>query len=235
MTNAWMQVKSNWVLLLVAAVMLPTNYYWWTLLAHETNKSTSREAERAVIGAKAPPIIAQSPDGEWQRIDFSDTSNAILYVTSPQCGWCTRNIPNVRTLAQAVSGRYAFVGLFSGTGDARDYVRLHNLPFPLYAAVAESSREAYRMIGTPQTIVIENGVVVASWIGAYAGSRQQELQTKFGIALPGILSESTEIAGSTTRVGCVGADGDFYSVGRRVSSPGGIRTCGADGRWTGGN
>jgi hypothetical protein len=169
MTNTWVQLRNNWLLIALAFVLLPANYYWWAFLTAESRQAAARPDERAVIGQQAPPVIARDLDGEWRRLDFSATSHAILYVTSPQCGWCTRNIPNVKALAQAAAGEYAFIGLFSGTGDAREYRERHGLTFPLYTAVDDASRDAYRMIGTPQTVVIRNGVVVANWIGAYGG------------------------------------------------------------------
>jgi hypothetical protein len=231
MTNTWVQLRNNWLLIALALVLLPANYYWWAFLTAESRQAAARPDERAVIGQPAPPVIARDLDGEWRRLDFSATSHAILYVTSPQCGWCTRNIPNVKALAQAAAGDYAFIGLFSGTGDAREYRERHGLTFPLYTAVDDASRDAYKMIGTPQTVVIRNGVVVANWIGAYGGSRQRELEAMFAVSLPGILPDSPAPA-AAARVGCLGGDGEFYSVGRRVTLASGVKTCGADGEWS---
>jgi len=228
--NTWRQLKSNWILIVLIAVMLPANYHWWTILAQQRS-GPSRADERAVIGSKALPIVARASDGQWRRIAFSETGSAIVYVMSPQCGWCAKNMANVRQLSSSVDGRYAFVGLLTGSGDPTSYAKTNGLTFPVYTDVAESSKDAYKMIGTPQTIVIRDGFVVANWIGAYIGDREREIEALLSVKLPGLLLDAPNPA-TTTAAGCLGADGTWYSVGRRIKSDTGAQLCQPDGNWS---
>ena len=50
-----------------------------------------------------------------------------------------------------------------------------------------SEDNAYRLSGTPQTIVVSSrGEVMKNWNGAYVGDVKHEVESYFGIILPGL-------------------------------------------------
>ncbi|MBO0859398.1 MAG: hypothetical protein J2P21_13135 [Chloracidobacterium sp.] len=67
---------------------------------------------RISVGASAPPLLAHTLDGNPTTITFSDrTLPTILYVFSPQCVWCMRNLDNIKTIESSVKGKYQLIGL----------------------------------------------------------------------------------------------------------------------------
>jgi hypothetical protein len=46
------------------------------------------------VGSKVPDIIGLTPEGKTQTLRFQEASlPTVLYVFTPQCGWCKRICP----------------------------------------------------------------------------------------------------------------------------------------------
>ena len=59
--------------------------------------------------------------------------------------------------------------------------------FPVYTDLAAKSVVAYRLGGTPDTLVVSSdGTLLRHWKGAYSGSNKQEIEEYFAITLPGL-------------------------------------------------
>lgn len=140
------------------------------------------------IGATVAPIKAYSLDGQAALISSEGAEQPIvLYVFTPQCSWCARNLANLKTLLAQKQGAYRFVGLSLTDKDLREYVAKNQLGCSIYFNPAEEAVREYRLGSTPQTIVIApNGKVLRNWVGAYTGAQQAEVEQFFGISLPGI-------------------------------------------------
>lgn len=111
----------------------------------------------------------------------------VLYILSPTCGWCARNEPSVKQLIAQKSGEYRFIAISLTMDGAAKYATDHGLGIPLYADVSESIMKAYKIGGTPQTIVVSSsGVVLANWSGAYLGKQKDQIEKFFSIELPEI-------------------------------------------------
>jgi hypothetical protein len=64
------------------------------------------------IGTSVPTIKASNLEGRQEVISYAEGSQPIvLYVFTPQCSWCIRNLDNLRTLLSQKRGSYRFVGL----------------------------------------------------------------------------------------------------------------------------
>lgn len=229
-TNRWN--AGNWMLLIVVATVLGANVYWWSLLKAHTPAGQSRRAEVSLIGQEAQPIVARSSStGDWQRLEFPASSqDSIVYVVSPTCIWCARNNANVIALASAIEGRYRIIGLFLGSGDPKKYASEHRLTFPFYSEIASDARAAYRLGGTPQTIVISGGKIAANWVGAYGENRGYEIATFFGFKLPGLLADGPTPQDEAP-AHCSVPDGGTYSPGAvRIAETGRVR-CDKSGKW----
>jgi hypothetical protein len=143
---------------------------------------------RLSIGASAPPIIAHTLDGTPTTITFSGhTLPTILYVFSPQCVWCTRNLDNVKFIESTLNGKYQFVGLSMSDTLLENYIANNNLSFTVYKNPDERSVSDFRLRGTPVTLVIsQDGKVVKNWYGAFAGNQKRDIENFFGVNLPGV-------------------------------------------------
>ena len=158
-----------------------------------------RAEGRLAVGTTLPPLAVKGLDGSPATISYLDNDRpTVLYVFKPECGWCTRNLPNLKALARSVSGEYRFVMLSLTDGALRDYVARNELgAIPVYGGLAEAERITYKLGGTPQTIVVsKEGKVLKSWMGAYTGAAAEEIEEYFDTRLPGLAEQAaTERAG----------------------------------------
>lgn len=140
------------------------------------------------VGTAVPSITAKRLDGESETIGYAGGERpTVLYVFTPQCGWCTRNLDNLRTLIDQKGKDYRFIGISLSEEGLEKYVTDHQLPIPIYTDVPKEAGEAYKMGGTPQTVVISpQGKVIQNWVGAYAGDQKSQVEAYFGVTLPGI-------------------------------------------------
>jgi peroxiredoxin len=140
------------------------------------------------VGAVVPSITAKRLDGKSETITYADSTRpTVLYVFTPQCVWCARNLDNLKTLVDRKGRDYRFIGISLSKEGLEKYVANHQLTFPIYTEISKEAGEAYEMGGTPQTVVISpQGKVLQSWPGAYAGDQKSQVEKYFDITLPGI-------------------------------------------------
>jgi peroxiredoxin len=167
------------------------------LLAHRVRSLTYARsatiAERQLkIGATVPPITAKRLDGRQDLISYAGTTRpTVLYIFTPPCSWCARNMDNLKTLVDRTSGEYRFVGLSRSEEGLAQYVAKNDLKLPVYSGLSKETQEAYKLGGTPQTIVISvEGRVLQNWMGAYVGDEKSQVEAFFHVTLPGIRSGS---------------------------------------------
>jgi hypothetical protein len=148
-------------------------------------------------GDLVPPIQANDLDGHPVKVDYSASSlPTIMYIFTPSCSWCTRNLENVKRLVDQTADAYHFVGLSLSADELRDYVSQNNLGFPVYCGVSAETISAYKMGGTPRTLVVSaEGRVLKNWFGAYGGDIKREVEEYFKVTLPGVGKEDQEKKG----------------------------------------
>lgn len=177
--------------MLVASVVL--NIMLALKVRELTGAQNAARSERELkIGAEVPPIMAKRLDGVSGAITYADSNRpTVLYIFTPQCGWCTRNLDNLKTLINRKSEEYRFIGISLSGEDLEKYLVEHQLKFPVYTDIPKEAGEAYRMGGTPHTIVISpQGQVLQNWVGAYAGDQKSQVEAYFNVILPGIQPDS---------------------------------------------
>lgn len=173
------------------------------LLAHKVRSMTyARSAQIAEYQLKAgttvPPITANRLGGQQETITYGQADQGtVLYIFTPTCVWCARNIDNLKTLTGRESGEYRFVGLSLSDAGLAEYVAKNELKFPVYSGLSSETEKSYRLNGTPQTIVISpEGKVLQDWAGAYVGDQKSQVETFFHITLPGLRSSpQSEVTG----------------------------------------
>jgi peroxiredoxin len=185
------------VLLLICSAVLNVIFATETrrqraLTASYKSKVLAIKAEQSLtLGAVVPPIEAKEMDGKVRIIEYASSAlPTILYVFTPPCGWCAKNVPNVNTLSEKTKGRYRIIGLsLSGTG-LGEYVSKHGLQFPIYTDPSPAVVLSYRLAGTPETFLVSNdGKLIREWKGAYIGINKKEIEEYFGVELPGLNQE----------------------------------------------
>jgi peroxiredoxin len=154
-----------------------------------TGMQNASRAERELdVGTIVPSITAKRLDGKSETITYADSTRpTVLYVFTPQCIWCTRNLDNLKTLVGQKGQDYRFIGIALSREGLEKYVADHQLTFPIYTDIPKEAGEAYKMGGTPQTVVISpQGKVLQNWPGAYVGDQKSQVEKYFDITMPGI-------------------------------------------------
>jgi hypothetical protein len=163
------------------------------LLAHKVRgmayASSARMSEYQLKpGIRVPPITASLLGGEEETISFGSADRpTVLYFFAPTCTWCARNMGNLKMLVDQENGKYRFIGLSLSEEGLAEYVSKNELKLPVYFGLSTEARKAYKLTGTPQTIVISpEGKVLQNWMGAYVGEQQSQVEAFFHVSLPGL-------------------------------------------------
>jgi peroxiredoxin len=154
---------------------------------------STRAAERLVkVGTAVPPIAAKRLDGHQEVLSYDKTGQpTVLYVFTPTCIWCARNLNNLKALMDKHGAEYRFIGLSLSEEGVAQYVARNSLGVPVYSGLSPETLKTYKLGSTPQTIVISpEGKVLQDWVGAYAGPQKSEVEAFFHITLPGLIPAS---------------------------------------------
>jgi len=145
-------------------------------------------APRSNIGAPAPSLKVHDLAGKAVEVSAARAGKmTVLYLFSPQCGWCRRNAPNMKTLAKGAGSRYDFVPISLTSDGVTEYVAELGIAGSVYVDPTAETRNAYGFGPTPQTVVVDsNGKIVKSWPGAYTGKLLPEVSSTLGVRLPGV-------------------------------------------------
>lgn len=138
------------------------------------------------IGQTIPKIEIQDRDGVKVALDHVLSDNpTVLYVFSPSCQWCTRNLENIKALADGIKERHRLIGLSVIDSGLQEYIFQNGLPFPVYTIVPTGAGSLISR--TPRTLVVSReGKVIANWVGAYGNEVRSNLEQYFQLTLPGI-------------------------------------------------
>jgi len=138
---------------------------------------------------KSLPLV--DLDGKNTSFPLQNTSRpTLLYVFSPTCHWCERNIVPMRVLFQDESTHFSLVGLSLSNVGLSAYTRSVSLPFTSYFAPQETATK-FGLSFTPETILVdEKGKIVKLWIGAYSGKTKSDIEQYFHLKLPEIAADS---------------------------------------------
>ncbi|MEE8584083.1 MAG: TlpA disulfide reductase family protein [Acidobacteriota bacterium] len=152
---------------------------------------------RLAVGDPLPPLQAFDLAGKAVTVSYSDGAQpTLLYVFSPSCGWCTRNLPNIRHLTSALRSEYRILGISLSSQELESYIQEKGLGFPVLTQASPASLEAYKLGATPQTLVISpEGTLLKNWLGAYVDQVNEDIQQYFNTQLPGLEEPKNKAAG----------------------------------------
>lgn len=189
------QAKSRTVVLLTvalavsAAINIGLTYKVRSFLGAQEDQLAKMEARRLKPGTAVPQLsLRRIESGMVETIRYEEGDRpTVMYVLSPACGWCAKNENSIRQLIAAKRDDYRFLGIVLAEEGTQEFARSHDIGIPLFAGISEEAKKAYKMGGTPQTIVVSpKGVVVANWNGAYLGKQKDAVEDFFKIELPEI-------------------------------------------------
>ncbi len=125
------------VLSLLLTLSLSANlYHYWIARnagARLQRVTYTRHGYRVNPGERARPLTVKSTDGLQQLISMDGSElPTVLYVFTPPCEWCERNLPNVAALAEGAAGRYRLIGLSLDRNKLNDYLAARSLTFPVF-------------------------------------------------------------------------------------------------------
>jgi peroxiredoxin len=173
------------VLLILFAASIALNFFLIARVHTLTQKASSHPL--LTVGAEMPSIEAQTVTGVPGTIDYAATSvPTVLYVFTPQCGWCKRNLPDLHALADQAGNKYRLIGLSLTDRDLKQYIDSQHLDFPVYTHLNSATMSKYQLGGTPATIVISpQGKILNSWVGVYGDDVKGKIESSLQISLPG--------------------------------------------------
>jgi hypothetical protein len=151
-------------------------------------KTELRDVRGLRLGGTLPALEAKDLRENRVSLEYSaEGPTTVIYIFTPDCAWCTRNIDNVKMLAASLGSAHRFIGLSLSQDKLKEYVALHELEFLVCTELIGETASAYRIGGTPRTLVVSpEGRVIKSWFGAYDGAVLREIEEYFKIDLPGI-------------------------------------------------
>ena len=197
--------------------------------AYTSAETPSRpDVPRVAVGDAVPDISATASDGTPVSIRFANPAGrpTVLYVLSPNCIWCQRNLANIRHLSREKDSAFRFVGLsLTDTGLEQHLRDVDYGGLDVYIAPPESV-ERLHLGATPQTLVVSaSGTVLRNWLGAFTDELGAEVESFFDVDLPGLTNDLVVKSRSL----CVDKQGRRFSPGFVQKSH--ARECGADGMW----
>jgi peroxiredoxin len=154
-----------------------------------TQGQTARRSDHLLkAGVAVPPIAAKRLGGQQEVITYQSSNEpTVLYIFTPPCSWCARNLDNFKTLWEKESRQYRFIGVSLSEEGLAQYVAKNDLRLPVYSELSRDVKAAYKLSGTPQTIVVSpEGRVLQDWVGAYVGEEKSQVEAFFHVNLPGL-------------------------------------------------
>jgi hypothetical protein len=130
--------------------------------------------------------------GNALQLDWrADRRPIVVYIFSPQCAWCARNLENIKSLSASRGSKYRFVGISLLDSGLAEYVSRQNLRFETYSSPRRADGQRFGSV-TPETLIADpDGTVRHDWQGAYTPQLQREIESVMGVKLPG-LTPATE-------------------------------------------
>jgi hypothetical protein len=181
--------KSTVALWVLFAASIGLNLWQGSLLRamRLKNPSVSLASDIEKIIADREDILVLGVNGEHERIRLYSPGLTVLYWLSPTCSWCKVNENNFRAIAGQAKGRYQFWALSSAESHAiEQYRRRESIPTQVWRLTA-SSGQRLGLNGTPSTLIVKDGIVLARIQGIYAVQHVEALEDILSIQLPGVL------------------------------------------------
>jgi peroxiredoxin len=179
--------RADWFVLVLLALSLGLNVLMGVMIVRFSTPTTPA-ITMLKTGSEVPALQVETLQGTAATIKYDEVSTpTVLYVFTPSCQWCAKNLDNLRTLAQSArAGKYRLVGI-SLDPNVSQYLKDEGLDFDVYVKPSLETLQSYGFGVTPQTFIISNtGKLQKMLNGAYVGQSQADLEAHLGLKLPGL-------------------------------------------------
>jgi len=155
------------------------------------NQSEYIAAPTLDIGAYISDLNVRDINNNDITISFGVINEyTILFLFSPTCYWCNRNMANFKAIASSQQNSYNVIGISLTDNKLLDYIEHYNIDFPVYTNMLDNTRNMLMARRVPQTLVVSSdGQVVKLWLGAYRGETKRDVEKYFNVNLPGLLTD----------------------------------------------
>jgi peroxiredoxin len=180
--------KASILVVLLVAALLVLNA---SLVIQNRNLRAKISGPRSTVlhpGNLVPSLSGMDIDGKNFTLAYgNDPRKAVMLVFSPRCGYCTKNMPNWKAIAQSLDrNSYRIVAVSISSEGVKEYIGQQKLTdVPIIAEVDPKSRVSYEMNVSPQTILIDSqGKVEKLWTGVFSPDERSEVEQFLGLKLP---------------------------------------------------
>ncbi len=143
-------------------------------------------AHEISLGRTVSPLIAENRLGEKISIEYAEKPT-VLYVFSPDCVWCHRNLRNIAAVHEKQQNNFRFIGLSVLRSNSPSSTDSGEPPFDTYFNPSDLSRLEYGFRSTPATYIISpEGKITNLWLGAYNEKVVKDIEEFFDLELPGL-------------------------------------------------
>jgi len=146
---------------------------------------------RAIVlppGKSVPALSGLDSEGRQLVFDYgSDQRKTLLFVFSPRCPYCTKNMPNWNALTLGLDEKeFRVVAVSTVPEGVKEYVEKNGFKnVPVITTPDPKDKVAYEMNVTPQTVLIgADGTVEKVWTGLIQGAEREDIEKLFGVSLP---------------------------------------------------
>jgi|GEM_PF-3627179 len=137
-------------------------------------------------GATLASLHLLNADGSKTELQFgSNELPTIVYVLSPTCKWCQRNLQMIDALVTQLHGRYRVIGISNTPIGLQDYIHKISPPFPIYYPDPNYTNATITTDITPRTLLFSSsGSFIQGWNGAYINQTKSDIAMFFKVSLP---------------------------------------------------
>jgi hypothetical protein len=104
----------------------------------------------------------------------------VLYAFTPTCGWCAKNLSNIKEIYRLKNPEFEFIGVSLSPNGVPEYISQNRFPLDVVKDSSATSREKFHLNETPETIVVDgSGTVKQVWLGAYTSETCRKIEQFF--------------------------------------------------------
>jgi peroxiredoxin len=138
-------------------------------------------------GAMVSTLRGVDINGNNIDINYSqDPRKTLLLIFSPDCDYCTQNMPIWKNILSNIDkNSFRVIAISLEPEGTKEYIIRHHLDsVPVITKLYLKGADTYKMGLTPETILIDsNGKVEKVWKGLIDGESRKEIEQSLGIRL----------------------------------------------------
>lgn len=134
---------------------------------------TPRPLPQLAVSSKVESLDALDISGKSRHVVLnSGVKPVVLYIFSPTCGWCAKNLKNIKEIYHLKNSDFEFIGVSLAPNGIPEYIAQTGFPLDVVKEPSEASKQVFHLDETPETIVVDpSGTIAQVWPGAYSSSK----------------------------------------------------------------